>query len=157
MSIRCRLGFHKWSKICLPYVYQKGHRKDIENKIAMNYFILEDSASRKRVFMESLNIPGNGVTVCDSVEASKRILSERSFDVIFLDHDLDGRTYVPINEPNAGYQLALWISENDIPGKIIIHSYNEFAVPEMLKVLPQAVWEPFNPEGIRKSYGTEGL
>ena len=111
----------------------------------MKHFVLEDDKNRIAVFREKLNEPGNTVTICSSVEEGKRILREDGpFDVIFLDHDLDGYIYVPSTQPNTGWQLAKWISENDIPGEVIIHSYNEFAVPRMIEVLPRAKWIPFN-------------
>jgi hypothetical protein len=112
----------------------------------MHYFILEDDMARIRLFREYYDVPGNLVVICTNVEDAKRALSERTYDVISLDHDLGGRVYVPSHEPNTGYSLAKWMAENNIQcrKKIIIHSFNSDGAEAMKKVLPQAQWIPFN-------------
>lgn len=79
------------------------------------------------------------------MKKAKEALSQRSFDIIYLDHDLGGKVYVPSFLPNTGYALAKWISENNIKCKeIIIHSFNPTGAAAMKKVLPQAKLIPFN-------------
>lgn len=110
----------------------------------MRYFILEDNRSRCQKFMDCMNTPGNTVTLCAHVEQAKKILSEQEFDIIYLDHDLDGHVFVPSEEPNTGWQLARWIAENNIPYKeVITHTFNENGAKKILEVLPDAKWERF--------------
>lgn len=111
----------------------------------MNILILEDDPKRIRLFMDHLNIQGNYVIVTGQVEEAKELLSsDKTFDMILLDHDLDGRVNVPSEEPNTGYQLAKWIAENNIQfGDCIVHSYNDKGAAKMVEVLPQATWRPF--------------
>lgn len=97
--------------------------------------------------MDCMNTPGNTVLILAHVEEAKRALWEEEFDVIYLDHDLDGRVYVPSDEPNTGYQLAKWIAEYNIPYKeMITHTFNEDGAKRILDVLPDAKWIPFNLE-----------
>ena len=111
----------------------------------MNYLILEDNKSRISLFRSNLNTPGNLVVICTNVADAKVWIQNKKFDTVFLDHDLDGRIFVPSEEPNTGYQLAKWIAENKLDfNSIIIHSYNEQGAKRILEVLPQAKWVPFN-------------
>lgn len=111
----------------------------------MNYLILEDDKNRISLFREHFDIVGNLVTICTNVEEAKNALSSRSYDIIYLDHDLDGRVYVPSFLPNTGYALAKWIADNNIKCReIIIHSFNPAGAEAMKKVLPQAKRIPFN-------------
>jgi CheY-like chemotaxis protein len=100
--------------------------------------ILEDSEARRRIFREKLG------SVCDlfffdRVEEAKRALIEEGpFDLIFLDHDLDGRVFVSSNEANTGYQLAKFIARERVKPRIIIHSMNFAGAARMRELLPEA-------------------
>jgi len=71
------------------------------------------------------------------------------FDIIFLDHDLGGETYVDTNEKNTGSEVARWISNNREKVKkipIIIHSLNTVGQIYMRNLIPGAhiipyIWE----------------
>jgi Cyclic-phosphate processing Receiver domain len=65
------------------------------------------------------------------------------FDFIFMDHDMDGRVYVPSDEPNTGYQLAKHIANKGTKAEIIIHSMNVPGADRILAELPQAKHIPF--------------
>lgn len=85
----------------------------------MNIFILEDSLSRQIKF-RNLFEKENHLVICDRVEEAKRALSDESFDVIFLDHDLGDYS---IKE--TGYELAKWIENKNLHfAQIFIHSCN---------------------------------
>ena len=66
------------------------------------------------------------------------------FDMILLDHDLDDKIFVESNEPNTGYQFALFLSQQDTNAQIVIHSMNAKGAQNMKDVLPQAEVIPFH-------------
>ncbi len=69
-------------------------------------------------------------------EAMNELKRHRLWNVIMLDHDLDGRTYVDSDERNTGYQVAKFIRENKIEfGLCIIHSLNQNGSKRILNLL----------------------
>ena len=62
------------------------------------------------------------------------------FEIIFLDHDLDGQIYVP-SGPGTGYEVAQWLKNHPekMPGKVILHTCNEYGAVLMLEELPEAL------------------
>jgi len=71
-------------------------------------------------------------------DAKTALCTDGPFDLIFLDHDLDNRVFVDSEEENTGYQLAKYIAENNVRGKIIIHSMNTYGAARMQEILPDA-------------------
>jgi hypothetical protein len=69
---------------------------------------------------------------------------DSNFDVFFFDHDLGDRIFVNSNDENTGYQVAKFMSDKNIKGRVIIHSYNPIGAKNMMNVLPQAVYIPFS-------------
>lgn len=66
-------------------------------------------------------------------------LEESEFDVISLDHDLDGLVFYPSDE-KSGAEVTRWIAKNrpHITSKIILHSWNESGVTTMKNILAHA-------------------
>jgi CheY-like chemotaxis protein len=115
----------------------------------VNIFVLEDSLERVATFEVLLSkaFPSSEITFENEVEeAKKKLLSER-FDLIFLDHDLGGKVFVDSSQPDTGYQIAKFISDNKIKcQQIIVHSMNPTGAQNMLSVLKpryNAVLMPF--------------
>lgn len=84
------------------------------------------------------------VTYVETVEECLReITGSDIFDIIFLDHDLDGKVYVP-SGPGTGYEVVEWLKNhpNKLPGAVILHTLNEYGAANMLKLLPKAIYEP---------------
>jgi|WetSurMetagenome_2_1015567.scaffolds.fasta_scaffold191588_2 CheY-like chemotaxis protein len=108
----------------------------------MNILILDDSLARLTSFRRKLI---GAVVTC--VERSKDCIKELEengpFDYLFLDHDLDQRTYVP-SGPGTGYEVALWLKNNPEkkPNKIILHTCNEYGIVRMKEELPEAICLP---------------
>jgi CheY-like chemotaxis protein len=104
----------------------------------MKIFILEDSQERRKVFHKMLS-PTHDLSFFGHVEDAKIALRTGGpFDILFLDHDLDNRVFVDSEEENTGYQLAKYIAENNVHGKIIIHSMNPYGAARMQEILPDA-------------------
>jgi CheY-like chemotaxis protein len=108
----------------------------------MKILILDDSQSRLLTFRRKLI---GAVVICvEHVSDCIREIEENEpFDYIFLDHDLDGKIYVP-SGPGTGYEVAQWLKNHPdkMPGKVIFHTCNEKAGPLMLEELPDAVFLP---------------
>ena len=101
-------------------------------------FILEDNDERVAAFDRLLPQLYQGCQITHSkfADESKKILKDKDFDLIFLDHDLGGRVYVNSSEPDTGYQVAKFIAENGIKyQQLIIHSMNPAGAQNMLNVL----------------------
>lgn len=107
----------------------------------MKIFILEDSERRIKWFNKEIKkvYPDAEVDTFKSVKSAIRYLEKENPDILFLDHDLDGRAFVNSNEPNTGFQLAKYIAESKKKyDKIIIHSMNIFGSNKIHKVLKEA-------------------
>jgi CheY-like chemotaxis protein len=104
----------------------------------MKILILEDNTERVNIFRKNLEHE-HELHFYDQVEDAKTALDALGpFDIIYLDHDLDGRVFVDSEEPNTGYQLARYIAENNVGGKIILHTMNPWGAARMKRVLPWA-------------------
>ena len=73
-------------------------------------------------------------------------------DILFLDHDLGGETFVPSFEPNTGMEVVRWIEKNNPSiGRVIIHSWNPDGAKYMRMALDRAgydvVYIPFGTKG----------
>lgn len=110
----------------------------------MNVLILEDDIHRIERFREKLH--KHTLTFTDYVPDAKLLLEKFTYDYLFLDHDLDDRTYVDSGEFNTGYQLCKWMSENytrlNLRFQIIfIHTMNPAGAQAMRDVLPEGIAE----------------
>lgn len=105
----------------------------------MKIFILEDNPERIKSFKEKYY--DDILTIVNNVnKAKKMLLKIDDYDFLFLDHDLEGETYVNSHNENTGYQIAKFIVENDIQidSTIIIHSLNPVGSKNMYNILEKA-------------------
>jgi len=105
----------------------------------MNVFILEDSSFRIEFFKAWLEKEGHSLSFSKDVEEAQRILSQKKFDYIFLDHDLDDDPFGKYEEENTGYQLCKWLREHPsfTPSQVIVHTMNGAGAENMMKELRQ--------------------
>lgn len=106
-------------------------------------FVLEDSHSRinalKKKFKKDDDYYFDNV-----VEAIEGFDLLGPFDIILLDHDLEGKIFVNSTYENTGYQFAKYLSEKEeLNAQIIIHSMNPNGAKNMKSALPQAEIVPF--------------
>jgi hypothetical protein len=93
----------------------------------MRVFILEDDPERIKRFRQALI--GHDLTVIMDVAAAKEAW-EPPYNLMLLDHDLGGRTFVDSDEENTGAGFCRWLTEyyKDLGPEMIpttlIHSYN---------------------------------
>lgn len=105
-------------------------------------FVLEDSQARIDLFKKKFK--KDDVYYFDNVkEAIEGFDLLGPFDIILLDHDLDGLIFVNSNDDNTGYQFAKFLSKKEVKSQIIIHSMNPVGARNMKDLLPQADIVPF--------------
>jgi CheY-like chemotaxis protein len=104
------------------------------NKMQRNIFIFEDDKNRIKQFRQYLSY--DYLTITDKIDEAKRILKEKTFDVILLDHDMDHQTMVESTEPNTGFQVAQFICTEKISARqVIVHSHNPVGAENMMMIL----------------------
>lgn len=111
---------------------------------AKSILVLEDDINRVNLFMRGTT--GNNVTLTSSSSECIALLSQNSYDILFLDHDLGGETYVKSGQgKETGYDVALWLQKNEdrCPDKVFIHSLNEKGRKNMKYCIKNATEKPF--------------
>ena len=109
--------------------------------MSFNVLFLDDDANRTKIFLSK-------VLFADSAENAKDcigILSKKSFNIVFLDHDLSGEKMVNSDREDCGMEAVRWIVENKPQiDQIIIHSLNYPAAQEMRKKLQDVGYDAVN-------------
>lgn len=121
---------------------------------------LDDDPNRAAIAYNRMTSEHQDNTIwCKTVEEA--ILTLKDYKdrlyLVDLDHDLEGKQYQHTNSPECGMEIVRWLEElarksekefeiyTTIP--FTIHSYNEFAAPEMVdrlqKIGCKAKWVPF--------------
>lgn len=105
-----------------------------------NVFLLEDDAKRISWFKKRVA----NLVLATNAEDGLRILSERSFEAAFLDHDLtfDDAAF-PDARPGSGVRVAHFLEKKGFEGLVVIHSVNECGAGKMKSYLPSAHLAPF--------------
>ncbi len=116
----------------------------------INVFLLDDDRRRHRWFEKRFE--GDEIDIVETVAEAKELLAEKSYDAIFLDHDLLPHHYKS-DEPddeNTGYAIADWLNENkelQRAATYIVHTRNSDGGIRMVEVLResgrQAEYVPF--------------
>ena len=104
----------------------------------MKILVLEDSVYRSKYFIEKYG--HCDLTIIENAYSAIDLLGGEVFDYVFLDNDLG-------TGAGEGLDVARFLSNNaNNPNNnsvIIIHSWNNVAVKEMLNLLPKADVVPF--------------
>ena len=90
-------------------------------------FVLEDMIARIPIFQRVAKELNMELCHVETVSAGKAIFLKINPEVVFLDHDLGGQTFVDSEEEETGVQMARWIRENDKDFRernFIVHSAN---------------------------------
>lgn len=107
-----------------------------------NIYILEDNSARMRWFRSEFLNPTHSEFADGIIDAIKS--RKEKIDVLFLDHDLGGETYVDSSEHNTGMTVVNWLCEphnislRDDIGQIVVHSLNTDAAKVMTQKLVRA-------------------
>lgn len=116
----------------------------------MNILILEDDPIRMVQFRVRIAASGeHSIVHCERAAEANEALGANRFDLILLDHDLGGRTYVDHTDQkeDCGMRVAEFLSIRPERvrqhGPIIVHSLNGPAAQEMVELIAEACWIPF--------------
>ena len=125
--------------------------RSIMNKLGLNQekverypirvFLLDDDKRRHEWFNDRFK--GDYVAITDNVEEARTILSETSFDAIFLDHDLLPEHYnaATRDDERTGYAIAAWLADNpqfQRASTILVHTRNADGAIRMVEELRRA-------------------
>jgi len=107
----------------------------------MNILLLDDNSHRITFFQNALK--QHKLTVCRHARTAIRALKATSFDIIFLDHDLEGEPSDPDDE-NCGSEVARFIADHDIDCPcIILYTENRIGRESMQGILPHSETIPY--------------
>lgn len=98
------------------------------------FLFLDDSVYRSKQIQ--INFPF--VYICETVQQTISLLPTLSWDVVSLDHDLEGKMFVDSSDKNCGMEVVRYLCDNKYLmqiDKIIIHSFNKFVTQEMYTCL----------------------
>lgn len=113
----------------------------------MKILILEDDLQRIELFQQALAHLGHDVAVFEKADdATAELYADSDYDLIFLDHDLGGESFVDSRRDDTGAAVARWLADEDTcEGKmysrgvsIVIHSMNPVGQRTMLSTLQDA-------------------
>ena len=104
-------------------------------------FLLDDDERRHRWFTSRFK--GDVVDVAVNVSEAQRLLSESSYDAIFLDHDLHPEHYhaESTDDERTGYAIAAWLCANpelQRASTILVHTRNADGAMRMVGELRRA-------------------
>ncbi len=114
----------------------------------MNILVLDDDDYRHRSFRSHLLV-NHFLTQVNTYAEFVSAMERDTYDVLFLDHDLNYEEYVSKDENGrelTGYDAALWIVKNlqseARPSHIVIHSHNQGGAMQMYGVLKGGGYDP---------------
>lgn len=107
----------------------------------MKILVLDDDVKRHKRFRQQWI--GHELTIVVTAKEAIENLSRKTWDIVFLDHDLNNEAFVP-SGPGTGYEVAQWLTNNPLrkPMLIVIHSFNSVGAIEMNLLLVEAVVFP---------------
>ncbi len=108
----------------------------------LNILVLDDNEHRLTFFQTSL--AQHCVLVCRHVQPAQHLLKKEPFDILFLDHDLEGFPAEP-DSPNCGTALPRFLKENQLSATIlVIHTENRTGREAMKAIWPDALVIPYH-------------
>lgn len=106
-------------------------------------FLDDDEFRHVLVRLDLRRVGARLVAVRTAAEAIRQVKRQK-FDLILLDHDLDGQVYVP-SGPGTGYEVAEYIPGSiNRDTRVIVHTLNQDGAKKMLEAIGHtAEWVPF--------------
>lgn len=107
--------------------------------------ILDDNPARFTTLVEQVEQIAfpymERIIIVTTAQRAIKELEHKSWNVISLDHDLDGQVYVASENPNTGFTVAKFIVDNNIVfNTLLIHTLNDVGARNMYKVLQESVY-----------------
>ncbi|MBE7516841.1 MAG: hypothetical protein HS105_09580 [Chloracidobacterium sp.] len=114
--------------------------KDLSaDRAPISVMLLDDDHRRHRWFEK--RFAGDGLDIAETVEEAKALLEGKTYDAIFLDHDLLPEHYESNDHDDydrTGFAVAKWLAErSDLQraATIIVHTRNADAAIPMVRTL----------------------
>ena len=118
----------------------------------MNILLLDDNPHRITFFQNGLK--KHKLTICRHASAAIKALKKQTFDVIFLDHDLE-HGGSDSESANSGSAVARFIADHEIDCPcIVLHTENDRARDIMKAILEECHTIPY---GKLKKSGLYGV
>jgi hypothetical protein len=104
-------------------------------------FLLDDDTRRHAWFDKRFD--GDQLDIAEDVSGAREFLSQKSYDAIFLDHDLLPEHYhsKTTDDENTGYAIASWLAsrpELQRASTILVHTRNADGAMRMVEELRRA-------------------
>jgi len=118
-----------------------GLKTDKRERHPIRVFLLDDDERRHRWF--TTRFKGDLIDIANNVADAQRMLSECSYDAIFLDHDLHPEHYNTdsTDDERTGYAIAAWLCskpELQRASTILVHTRNADGAMRMVGELRRA-------------------
>ncbi|MEJ7708475.1 MAG: cyclic-phosphate processing receiver domain-containing protein [Pyrinomonadaceae bacterium] len=122
-------------------LYKMGVGHEDAGQSYLRVFLLDDDESRHEWFMK--RFAKDQLDIAKDVGGATSLLSERSYDAIFLDHDLLPEHYnsETTDDERTGYAVALWLAlRQDLQpaSTIVVHTRNADGAMRMVAELRRA-------------------
>ena len=115
----------------------------------MKILILEDNHYRIEKFEKLFK--NQDIYMFDKFNFNlQEVCLKNEFQVLWLDHDLEGKIWEDSDKENTGYQFVKWLVSNNLQRNalIYIHSMNPIGANRMLNCLKDnnydGIWIPFH-------------
>ena len=104
-------------------------------------FLLDDDRRRHDWFEERFR--GDLLDITDNIDDARKLLEQRHYDALFLDHDLLPEHYHSrtTDDEQTGYALAMWLAarpELQRASTILVHTRNADGAMRMVEELRRA-------------------
>lgn len=118
-----------------------GLNKTAIERHPIRVFLLDDDSRRHKWF--AVRFKGDFIHVAKNVAQAQKLLSENSYDAIFLDHDLHPEHYhaESTDDERTGYAVAAWLCSNpelQRASTILVHTRNADGAMRMVGELRRA-------------------
>lgn len=118
-----------------------GLSKASSERHPIRVFLLDDDSRRHKWF--AVRFKGDLIDVAENVGQAQKLLSEHSYDAIFLDHDLHPEHYnsAENDDERTGYAVAAWLASNpklQSASTILVHTRNADGAMRMVEEMRRA-------------------
>src|SRR5678815_2243211 len=118
-----------------------GLNKTAIERHPIRVFLLDDDSRRHKWF--EVRFKGDFIHVAKDVAQAQKLLSENSYDAIFLDHDLHPEHYASFDhdDERTGYAVAAWLASNpelQRGSTILVHTRNADGAMRMVEEMRRA-------------------
>ena len=118
-----------------------GLNKTTIERHPIRVFLLDDDSRRHNWFAGRFK--GDFIHVAKNVAQAQKLLSENSYDAIFLDHDLHPEHYASFDhdDERTGYAVAVWLASNpelQRGSTILVHTRNADGAMRMVEEMRRA-------------------